>query len=99
MALALKGLGELPVRGRIGLRGLNGGAELGDGGVEVATVHEAFPGVGGELSSLQVGRVGAKGSGSFGLFGRSSGVALLAQDGGERGVRSGKVRLEAQGLA
>jgi hypothetical protein len=52
MALELKGLGELPMRRGIGLGRLNGGAELGDGGVEVASFQEAFPGVGGELSGL-----------------------------------------------
>jgi len=72
---------------------------LGDGSFEVAGVEKPLAGIGGELSGLQVGGGGRDGGSGFSLFGRSRGVSLEAEDGGQRSVGSGEIGLEAEGFA
>src|SRR5450432_208694 len=76
LALPLKSQSQLAVGWSIGFGGPNGGAELPDRGVKVASGEEALAGVGRELGCLEAGRGGADGGRGFGLFGCSGGIAL-----------------------
>ena len=85
--------------GRIGRDQGDGGTKLGNGAVEVSQPEQPFSGVGIEGRGLQVGFVLADLRSQLALPGGSFLITQLAQDGGERGMRSGKIRLQADGLA
>jgi hypothetical protein len=95
----LQRLRQMKVCGCIGRNQRDGGTKLGNGAVEISQAEQSFYGVGIEGRGLQIGFFVADLRSQKALPGGSFLITQLAQDGGERGMRAGKIGLQADGLA
>ena len=99
LTLPLQRLRQMKMCRRVGRDQGDGGTELGNGSVQISQAEQPLSGVGIESRGLQIGFVLADLRPQLALPGGAFFITQLAQDGGERGMRSGKIGLQADGLA
>ena len=87
------------MRRSIGRRGIDGGAILRDGAIQIASLTQALAGICSEDGSLQIGFSFGERRAGAGFFSGGSGLALLAENGCESGVGPGKIGFQANGFA